>query len=554
MRYMSHPNETELQILKVLWEAGPLSAREIHEHIGPELSWSYSTSRTTLRRMGDKGLLQLSKSHGVQIYSPTESKVRTLSVIMRNFLGTVMEMKGPLPTAAFQDSQLLSEAEWEELSRNLAEDLMQERVMIKALLLTHIASLIIAGAAWIFQRDGKGRIGANFPAPTIWLGLIGFCFLPALLCSFLTAAGSPASVQGMNVFTSVFESAEQNLSPASPLAIWPFLYGAVATLLIVRTLWQWARLQRLPMRPGPAPDVWLTDVSVPPLTLSWPRRRIVLPAPLSHEARIIAHERTHLHHHDAEVTLALLVFKGAFLGNPGFGWLTAQWRQAIELRADRRALIGQSEAQKKSYAELLLSLSKKLSEDPSADPVQPCPTAHLNPKRNRSLKMRLNTIISQEPTPHKTRWSAVILTTALGMSALGWASSAQERPKDTAVKIVKRVAPIMPANCTGLDRSKIKVVTEKHFRQKNQDHTFTAADVGGAIVKFDVMRDGSIENVVVEKSTHACFDTPSLNSTKQWRAEAQATIVRGERAKIKFLLVSEDGDPSLEEQITDFIK
>lgn len=118
---MSQPSRSELTILKVLWAEAPLSAREIQEQIGPQLDWSFSTTRTTLSRMADKSLLQLDKRHGVRVYTPVESKARTLSGVMREFFYTVLEIKGPLPTAAFHDSKMLSEEEWAELNVYLNE-------------------------------------------------------------------------------------------------------------------------------------------------------------------------------------------------------------------------------------------------------------------------------------------------------------------------------------------------------------------------------------------------------------------------------------------------
>jgi predicted transcriptional regulator len=71
--------------------------------------------------MLEKGLLKFETKHGVRVYTSSESKTRTLSGVMREFFHTVLEMKGPLPTAAFHDSEMLSEEEWQELDRLLNE-------------------------------------------------------------------------------------------------------------------------------------------------------------------------------------------------------------------------------------------------------------------------------------------------------------------------------------------------------------------------------------------------------------------------------------------------
>jgi len=118
---MTQPSKSELIILKTLWREAPLSAKEIQDKISPQLDWAFSTTRTTLSRMVDKSLLKLDTKHGVRVYSPAQSKARTLSGVMREFFDTVLEMKGPLPTAAFHDSEVLSEEEWLELDRLLNE-------------------------------------------------------------------------------------------------------------------------------------------------------------------------------------------------------------------------------------------------------------------------------------------------------------------------------------------------------------------------------------------------------------------------------------------------
>ena len=118
---MKQPSKSELIILKVLWAEAPLSAREIQEKVGPQLDWSFSTTRTTLSRMAKKSLVHLDTKHGVRVYTPVESKARTLSGVMREFFDAFLENKGQLPTAAFHDSKRLSEEEWLELYRQLNE-------------------------------------------------------------------------------------------------------------------------------------------------------------------------------------------------------------------------------------------------------------------------------------------------------------------------------------------------------------------------------------------------------------------------------------------------
>lgn len=112
---MTKPSPTELIILKVLWKQQPQSAREIHQQIMSELDWSYSSSRKTLERMRDKGLLKQTDSHGINVFTTEVSKVATLAEFAQDFGRRVLELDGPLPVAMFADSKLMDPQEIKEL-------------------------------------------------------------------------------------------------------------------------------------------------------------------------------------------------------------------------------------------------------------------------------------------------------------------------------------------------------------------------------------------------------------------------------------------------------
>ena len=114
-------NSAELTILKALWSSKQLSAREVHDDCVAELRWSFSSTRTTLQRMIDKGLLEADKAHGLTIYRAKIAKVVTLAAMMKDFMHGVLELDAPLPTSAFHDSRLFSEDELAELDLLLKE-------------------------------------------------------------------------------------------------------------------------------------------------------------------------------------------------------------------------------------------------------------------------------------------------------------------------------------------------------------------------------------------------------------------------------------------------
>lgn len=117
-----HPSPSELPLLKALWSTPQLSARELHEQVSGELGWSLSSTRKTLDRMIDKGLISAHDQHGLRVYRASVSKVSTLAAMTRQFARAVLEIDGPLPASSFTGSKILTDDEIEELQRFLEDE------------------------------------------------------------------------------------------------------------------------------------------------------------------------------------------------------------------------------------------------------------------------------------------------------------------------------------------------------------------------------------------------------------------------------------------------
>ena len=118
---MSIPSISELSLLKALWRQQPLSAREIHDQIVAELGWSYSSTRKTLERMLEKGMVAQHVSHGVQVYEAVLEKVDTLAAFAHDFGRRVMEIDTPLPVNMFTGSKLVDDNELAQLEQLLQD-------------------------------------------------------------------------------------------------------------------------------------------------------------------------------------------------------------------------------------------------------------------------------------------------------------------------------------------------------------------------------------------------------------------------------------------------
>lgn len=118
----SPPSETELELLKLFWRAGDLSAREVQDQLPAGLDWAVSTTRTVLERMRTKGLLSRKSVHGMAVYGPARRKVEVLGAALRRVMRDVLEVEGRLPAAAFTGSQVLTREELDELVALLNAD------------------------------------------------------------------------------------------------------------------------------------------------------------------------------------------------------------------------------------------------------------------------------------------------------------------------------------------------------------------------------------------------------------------------------------------------
>jgi BlaI family penicillinase repressor len=75
----SKPNaeltEAEWVIMKVVWENEPCAAGTVQEALANSKDWAYSTVKTTMDRMANKGFLKIQKIRNLQLFSSAISDV-----------------------------------------------------------------------------------------------------------------------------------------------------------------------------------------------------------------------------------------------------------------------------------------------------------------------------------------------------------------------------------------------------------------------------------------------------------------------------------------------
>lgn len=83
------PTESELEILRVLWEKGPSTVREVHEVLEQSKDAGYTTTLKLMQIMHEKGLLNRDTSSKTHIYSSVVSQENTQRQLLDKMIDTV---------------------------------------------------------------------------------------------------------------------------------------------------------------------------------------------------------------------------------------------------------------------------------------------------------------------------------------------------------------------------------------------------------------------------------------------------------------------------------
>lgn len=91
MTPIPEPTERELSILKVLWERGEATVREVHEALRDRLPIVQNTVQAFLRTMEQKGLVRHRTIGRSFVYRPVQQGARTRKTMISGVLETVFD-------------------------------------------------------------------------------------------------------------------------------------------------------------------------------------------------------------------------------------------------------------------------------------------------------------------------------------------------------------------------------------------------------------------------------------------------------------------------------
>jgi predicted transcriptional regulator len=83
------PTESELEILRILWERNTASVREVHEELSKTKEAGYTTTLKLMQIMHEKGLVGRDDSVKTHIYHPEVSREKTQKHLIGKMITTL---------------------------------------------------------------------------------------------------------------------------------------------------------------------------------------------------------------------------------------------------------------------------------------------------------------------------------------------------------------------------------------------------------------------------------------------------------------------------------
>ena len=116
-RMKSQPSNLEIQVLSLLWEHGPLSARAVLDRMPDGKPRAYTTILSVLQVMEKKGLVKHAEAGNRHVYAPRVQRQNVLRPLLNGLVKTIF---GGRPAAAMQhllDASELNAAELAEMRK-----------------------------------------------------------------------------------------------------------------------------------------------------------------------------------------------------------------------------------------------------------------------------------------------------------------------------------------------------------------------------------------------------------------------------------------------------
>ncbi len=110
-----HPTPGELEVLKVLWDRGPATVREVMEVLNRGRERAYTSVMSLLNVMTDKGLLRRDPKGRAFVYAVRAAREKTLGRMVEDLLGRAFEGSASTLVARLLDQAAPTPRELQEI-------------------------------------------------------------------------------------------------------------------------------------------------------------------------------------------------------------------------------------------------------------------------------------------------------------------------------------------------------------------------------------------------------------------------------------------------------
>lgn len=120
-------NDSEWIVMQAVWESSPARARDVLERVHDETDWAYTTVKTVLARLVEKGALHEEKQGKSSVYEPLVTRESARRTAVRSLLDKAFDGTFGSLVQHMVASEKLGKKEREKLARMLAEIDRKER-------------------------------------------------------------------------------------------------------------------------------------------------------------------------------------------------------------------------------------------------------------------------------------------------------------------------------------------------------------------------------------------------------------------------------------------
>ncbi len=114
-------NDSEWTVMNALWDRSPANGRQILEQVGDQTGWAYSTVKTILARLVEKGAIGMGKRANTSLYHPLVSRDSARHSALRSLLDKAFDGTFGSLLQHVVSREKLSKRDWKKLATMLVQ-------------------------------------------------------------------------------------------------------------------------------------------------------------------------------------------------------------------------------------------------------------------------------------------------------------------------------------------------------------------------------------------------------------------------------------------------